>query len=437
MGLIYRHAAATIINLAGIDANAGIRGISRNFEERPQFVAKVRTWLLTAGMKDLLSTLLPSRWYTRGWTFQEEVLSTRAIFLGEDQIYFQCRSSLRMEDRLDEITDPRGLQSTSAMMLSSLIARSGATAAHKFELFHDIVNKYSARKLKYPQDALPAFLGILSSIQQYLGWRFVGALPTAMFDIALHWFIVKDIVAPSGGLDHSSEATVPSLPTWCWTSRMPFTAEIGWPLIRLINCYDVPIVIVRATSDFVIPAYGEMRLIDQEGSLQSKGCLDAASTYVLEHGLDQLTDLLLFTARAISSYQIACQHGELHHAMIDEAGRRCGQMLGLHTDWLRFHDPNHCEIILLSICALQVEDISDDYSLVDWENDLKSDWEEPEGWHEDIFDIDNFGIYHECVCNIMLIEWRGSLAVRIAVGQMHVDAFEAAAPCSEKMIALR
>lgn len=49
----------------------------------------------------------------------------------------------------------------------------------------------------------------------------------------------------------------------------------------------------------------------------------------------------------------------------------------------------------------------------------------------DIYDPTRFPMYTWCLLNVMLVDWEGDYAERIAVGQLHADAWQAATPTTE------
>jgi hypothetical protein len=220
MDLIYRHATATIICLSGDDANAGIHGISRDFRADQHFVTTIDSWPLTAQLPDLLLALRDSKWNTRGWTYQELMLSKRAIFLGEYQVYFQCRSGLRMEDRLHEIQNVNELEPFLASLMNPIVSQLDMTDGKRANLLGELVFEYSKRELRYPQEAVAAFRGILSTIQQFFGWHFVSALPEERLDTALLWMgsnfaRLPSTNAPGSTSHYFSTKDSNDFPTWC------------------------------------------------------------------------------------------------------------------------------------------------------------------------------------------------------------------------------
>ena len=53
--------------------------------------------------------------------------------------------------------------------------------------FFDLVRSYNIRQLSFPEEALPAFTGILSALSRRFLDGFYGGIPVMYFDIALLW----------------------------------------------------------------------------------------------------------------------------------------------------------------------------------------------------------------------------------------------------------
>ncbi|KAF2733786.1 HET-domain-containing protein, partial [Polyplosphaeria fusca] len=89
MGQIYTNAEITIIAVAGTNPEYGLPGVSST-PRRPQYAVKIghETHVL---VMDPLEELNQSKWNSRGWTWQEMLLSRRRLAFSNDQICFQCR----------------------------------------------------------------------------------------------------------------------------------------------------------------------------------------------------------------------------------------------------------------------------------------------------------------------------------------------------------
>lgn len=109
---IYQNSILTIIAVAGSDSSHGLPRISCLREGCPQVQLSGRT--LASVPKTIYEELTESTWNTRGWTFQEGLLSTRRVIFAERQLCFECHGYYRFEglisssDTLVKIHRPDG-----------------------------------------------------------------------------------------------------------------------------------------------------------------------------------------------------------------------------------------------------------------------------------------------------------------------------------------
>ena len=88
MDLVYSYAEVTIIVAAGFDPTYGIPGVGRS--RRSQLSIKVGKYILIPTLTDPITRIRASKWATRGWTYQEALLSPRRLIFTDDQAYFEC-----------------------------------------------------------------------------------------------------------------------------------------------------------------------------------------------------------------------------------------------------------------------------------------------------------------------------------------------------------
>ncbi|KAI1423231.1 heterokaryon incompatibility protein-domain-containing protein [Xylaria sp. FL1777] len=176
MDSIYQYAALTIIAAAGTDETYGLPGVSRR---RP-----TRQWSFEGDDFSITSTLPPpqcsireSRWATRGWTYQEAVLSTRRLVFTDDQLYFECNSMSSYESLdvswdayysrsrpyLQDFMKPT-LFSFQKTMLSS-DSRHPSLEFGNFTTYARCAEQYSRRTLSFDSDSLNAFGGIIRKLE--------------------------------------------------------------------------------------------------------------------------------------------------------------------------------------------------------------------------------------------------------------------------------
>ncbi|KAH8592055.1 heterokaryon incompatibility protein-domain-containing protein [Bisporella sp. PMI_857] len=96
MDQIYSQAYATIVALTGVDANSGLSGIrpgSRRHQEYER-VGKSTIFTTPPILPHVLDT---SPWMTRGWTFQEKLLSRQCLYFSDEYVYLQCGTIVSSE----------------------------------------------------------------------------------------------------------------------------------------------------------------------------------------------------------------------------------------------------------------------------------------------------------------------------------------------------
>jgi hypothetical protein len=89
MDLIYSRAWCTIIAAAGCDPTAGLPGVS-TIPRKPSFSVTTQHGVFVSVPPDPVTGIKDSVWNSRGWTFQEAILSRRCLVFRNDQVYFKC-----------------------------------------------------------------------------------------------------------------------------------------------------------------------------------------------------------------------------------------------------------------------------------------------------------------------------------------------------------
>lgn len=90
MDLIYGNAFCTIVASVGDNPSIGLPGVSSWLRE-PQVYSTVRSGrIYTPVPRVPLTDIKASVWNSRGWTFQEALLSQRCMAFCLDQVYFTC-----------------------------------------------------------------------------------------------------------------------------------------------------------------------------------------------------------------------------------------------------------------------------------------------------------------------------------------------------------
>ena len=160
MGTIYARSTITIIAAAGEDAEYGLPGVglrARNPQLRTDSVGVCTgDWL----SRPLIAYHVPTEdikwflWNTRGWTYQEALLSRRRLVFTDNFIFFQCQNMVYEES---QVTSRPGLGRTY-----------GDLVFPHLQHFEDhiaglsAINEFSKRDLSFDRDALDAVSGILN-----------------------------------------------------------------------------------------------------------------------------------------------------------------------------------------------------------------------------------------------------------------------------------
>lgn len=155
---------------------------------------------------------------TRGWTFQERLLSPRILHYTEKQLYWECRRAVFAEDNI-----PRSPQIQ--LLASSLPAQLKARAETKdisglLSLWYDflISQNYAKRKLSFPSDKLPAISALAKFLSPHINAQYLAGLWNFDLPQALIWRVVHGASPISHPLDNGC-------PSWSWASLQ---ANVSW-----------------------------------------------------------------------------------------------------------------------------------------------------------------------------------------------------------------
>jgi hypothetical protein len=156
MDLIYANAVATIIAAAGDDPEYGLPGVNGTLRKhQPQI--HVCGHLLASTLPHPSRSVSDSKWTTRGWTYQEGILSKRRIVFTDDQVIFECNSMHTAESQ----ALPLDVLHTIDKRRFRKEVRHGAFRwkTPDLNIMH-FVAEFSKKELTHPADALNAMQGI-------------------------------------------------------------------------------------------------------------------------------------------------------------------------------------------------------------------------------------------------------------------------------------
>ncbi|KAF1828191.1 HET-domain-containing protein [Decorospora gaudefroyi] len=221
MTTIYEAAEFTVVATAGSGASHGLPGVrSTPRKPQPKYYLDNGSLLLSI-LPDPRREILESPYWTRGWTYQEGVLSNRRMVFTEYQTYWECRCMASHESvdmPLFHTPATREDDPNSVLihfMLTGIFkggAYSGGSSAHQdnlviavdeayrldygFPLFQEMtvgsqlrglaehIREFSKRHLTHDTDSLLAFQGVVGMYEQTKPLYLFHGIPMWTGDIA-------------------------------------------------------------------------------------------------------------------------------------------------------------------------------------------------------------------------------------------------------------
>lgn len=132
--------------------------------------------------QQLIPSLSSSRWETRGWTLQEELLSMRLLVVTDNQCFWHCGGATWYEDA--QLEAPGHLKAILDDRESYMLKLVGSKPA--FDRYKDVANAFVRRRLTDEADCKFAAAGILKTLEPELGKFFCG-IPERYFDACILW----------------------------------------------------------------------------------------------------------------------------------------------------------------------------------------------------------------------------------------------------------
>jgi hypothetical protein len=221
MDSIYRGAELTVV--AGVEnAASGLPGVgSTNRKRHGPGVLKVggvnlglHTW------DSAIPALRDTTYSTRGWTYQEKVLSPRLLIITEEDMYYSCLEGEKSEHACHESNLIMFRRETFVELGSVLATAHGRSP---FQIYADCVDKYSSRDLTYPADIVHGFTGLMNFLEDKYEWKFYWGLPNENFALALLWSMGHQAARRDAVSDDEGR----KFPSWSWTGWMGATGHYG------------------------------------------------------------------------------------------------------------------------------------------------------------------------------------------------------------------
>jgi hypothetical protein len=235
MGDIYRFSVLTIIARSGDDSNYGIPGVDPNSRDVPQMLGlagkSVLCNVLATDDEEDYSTAMP--WDTRAWTMQENVLSQRKLIITEQYYKYWCSHTSTTEDMYCRHSYWKvGHRFQNFFFFNSdhsdLI--SPTKKSSNFDTYGCMVSDYTRRDMTRQEDAESAIVGVLQSIKSLFCGDFIYGLPDSEIEFAMMW-------CPLGASRRRvhEKTGAPLFPSWSWLGWIgpvayPWAQERAFPL---------------------------------------------------------------------------------------------------------------------------------------------------------------------------------------------------------------
>lgn len=220
MDVIYRDACLTIIVASGEPGCHSLPGVSRPRVHQPR--VSIGEDLYVSLMPDPLWVIRNSCWATRGWTYQEALLSRRRLVFTDHQVYLQCfvmHISESIDIPLAVLHKRRQGREWGAWNKPGAFPIEGVGSSAP-EIWQRIA-EYSARKLSYESDILNGIHGVFHTFElRYPGFSHLWGIP--VWDGESRLFVNGLLWA----------ATIPSkrrtgFPSWSWTGWLGPASRAG------------------------------------------------------------------------------------------------------------------------------------------------------------------------------------------------------------------
>ncbi|KAK5659738.1 hypothetical protein OQA88_949 [Cercophora sp. LCS_1] len=248
MDLVYENAFVTVAAASGTSAADALPGIRPGTRQPLQGREVFQRMALGVPLPPLDEVITASTWDSRGWTYQESVLSPRTLYFTDGQVHYKCaRGCTACEETWEDSFNNRTNGDS-----SSLVSRrmdNAKSILHSYEpkklskvaaedAYHGLYDNFGwwthhvremcRRNTTVPKDRLHALDGVLHHLQDLFdGHEFVWGLPSSALEVALLWRPVQNDSSRGCFRNAAKDNTGVVLPSWSWAG---WTGEVYWRL---------------------------------------------------------------------------------------------------------------------------------------------------------------------------------------------------------------
>ncbi|PMD52806.1 HET-domain-containing protein [Hyaloscypha bicolor E] len=172
---------------------------------------------------------------SRGWGFQEPMLATRIVHFTPTELVWECQRSRKCECHVMESKLYPAMNNLGSALRICLKQANDDRSMR--QMWREIVNSYSVRKLTQTDDKLPALSGIAGLLKDCSGDTYYAGLWRRSLPFDLLWRCDQ-----SGQLQVSKRRS----PSWSWIS---VDCAVKWPVCQNPN-EDQPLKYIRSTTYF-------------------------------------------------------------------------------------------------------------------------------------------------------------------------------------------
>ena len=232
MDIIFAQAALTIVAVSGVDADSGLPGVRLGTRrERITTVTNGRYTIKLSLPANKPALTRHTVYQSRGWTFQELLLSKRLLFLTEHQASFLCDASIRSEAVSKEAFKDTGIFGSGRITLRSdnSLSRSSITI---LESYTGMIQEYTLRRLSFEEDIENAFSGLALILNEWCGGSpVVHGMMSSFFGYSMQWTFRQDQNYFSSYKKEETGKKRAAFPSWSW---------VGWTAAVSNMCCSNP-----------------------------------------------------------------------------------------------------------------------------------------------------------------------------------------------------
>jgi len=233
MDIIYGSAKVTVVALCGSDADSGLPGAAIGSRTDTQNLLQIGEGIVIAPvLPGLLETVESSTWNTRGWTYQERVLSPRKLYFGSEQVYFECPHGITHEDSEENVHVHANHEVDMHHATHRQLQIGHSVDFHdrlNLSVYEDVVRDYTTRSLTKEEDILNAFAGVSNVLQSnlFLGSPVLFGVPMCNISTCLLWL-------PFGNLQprlwkEKDDGSRVYFPSWSWMGWKGWGGDASLP----------------------------------------------------------------------------------------------------------------------------------------------------------------------------------------------------------------